>query len=325
MSSLRLPLISLLFLLSACSQPVDKNMLEYERSLIHADSLVAAGAADSTRTARMLSDLHRDYTRAKELSGGKRIRLMPADKRKQFFWGAFSALMIGLNVWLSIRDIKFTGERKHRRYLVDLSENEQRLRNNERERGELEECLKEMSLTDEERDEVHHSLMNLLEHGNRLREENESLCARLKEFEQHPVPREVELLKEQGDRLSTLSEQVQSLTSTLIDSDELVSRLRTAPKFLTDAQWQHLWLLADRIYEGFSARLSLRFPQLTPADLQLCLLMRLRFTNAQIAVLTAVSPASVSQQKFRLKKRLMQADEALFKDGETVDTVIGEC
>ena len=60
---------------------------------------------------------------------------------------------------------------------------------------------------------------------------------------------------------------------------------------------------------------------MTAADLQLCLLIRLRFTNAQVATLIAVSPASVSQQKFRLKKRLMQEEETLFKDGETVDGV----
>ena len=53
--------------------------------------------------------------------------------------------------------------------------------------------------------------------------------------------------------------------------------------------------------------------------------MRLRFTNAQVATLIAVSPASVSQQKFRLKKRLVQEDGELFKNGETVDVVIGEC
>jgi hypothetical protein len=56
--------------------------------------------------------------------------------------------------------------------------------------------------------------------------------------------------------------------------------------------------------------------------MQLCLLIRLRFSNAQIATLTAVSPASVSQQKFRLKKRLLQMDDTLFKEGETVDMLI---
>ena len=46
---------------------------------------------------------------------------------------------------------------------------------------------------------------------------------------------------------------------------------------------------------------------------------------AQIATLIAVSPASVSQQKFRLKKRMMQADGRLFADGETLEGVIGSC
>ena len=128
--------LSFLFLLglTACTAPVSKTMLDYEQSLVRADSLVQAGVADSAQTARLLSELHREYNRVKELSDGKRVRLMPVDKRKQFFWGAFTALMIGLNVWLSISNIKFTTDRKHRRYLIDLSENEQRLRNNELER-----------------------------------------------------------------------------------------------------------------------------------------------------------------------------------------------
>lgn len=182
-----------------------------------------------------------------------------------------------------------------------------------------------MSLTDEEREEVHRSLTNLMVHGNLLCDENESLRLRLKNYENRPLPREAELLKERNGRISLLDKQVQTLTSALIDRDDMVERLRRQPKFLSDKDWEHLSLLADRVYDGFTRRLTGRFPLLTPADLQLCLLMRLRFTNAQVATLIAVSPASVSQQKFRLKKRLAQADETLFKDGETVDGVIGGC
>lgn len=320
-------LFSLFFLLilTACSSPANPTLLNYEQSLVRADSLANIGAADSAHAVRLLADLHREYDRVKELSGGKRVRLMPADKRKQFFLGAFTALMIGLNVWLSIRDIKFSTDRKHRRYLIDLSENEQRLRNNELEKNELQECLKEMSLTDEEREEVHRSLTNLMVHGNLLCDENESLRTRLKDYENRPLPREAELLKERNERISLLDSQVQTLTSTLIDRDDVVERLRRQPKFLSAEDWEHLSQLADRVYDSFTRRLTERFPSLTPADLQLCLLMRLRFTNAQVATLIAVSPASVSQQKFRLKKRLVQEDEELFKNGETVDAVIGEC
>jgi len=45
----------------------------------------------------------------------------------------------------------------------------------------------------------------------------------------------------------------------------------------------------------------------------------------EIATLIAVSPASVSRQKFRLKKRMIQADGRLFADGETLEGVIGSC
>ena len=320
------PFLFLFFLcLTACSVPADKNMQHYEQSLCRADSLARSGIADSTHAVRLLSDLHREYNQVKEGSGGKRVRLMAADSKKHFFWVMFTGLMIGLNVWLSIRDIKFSSDRKHRRYLVDLSENEQRLRNNEREQTELEECLGEMSLEADEREEVRQSLTNLMAHGNQLRGENDSLRTRLKEYEKRPAPRDLELLQERGERIRLLDEQVGTLASTLIDRDEVMERLHLQPKFLTDADWNHLRQLANRVYNGFTTRLSTRFPQLTPADQQLCLLIRLHFTNAQVATLTAVSPASVSQQKFRLKKRLMQADETLFASGETVDGVIGEC
>lgn len=319
-----LPLF-LLWVITACSAPADKEMLKYEQTLARADSLVQSGTADSARTACLLAGLHREYVRAKEQSAGKPLRLMPATGWKRFLWGALGTLMLGLNVWLSIRDIKFTSDRKHRRYLVDLSENERRLRNNEYERVELEECLREMSLEDDEREEVHRSLTNLMEHGSRLHGENELLRVRLKEYESRAMPPELEQLKEQSERVRQLDGQVRALTASLIDGDEMINGLRRQPKFLTDAQWDYLHELADRVYGNFTARLATRFPQLTPADLQLCLLIRLRFTNAQTATFMAVSPASVSQQKFRLKKRMMQGDETLFAGGQTVDMLVCEC
>lgn len=189
-----LPLF-LLWGITACSAPADKDMLEYEYSLAHADSLVQSGVADSARTVRLLSGLHREYARVKEQSAGKPLRLMPVTGWKHTLWGVFGALMLGLNVWLSIRDIKFTNERKHRRYLINLSENERHLHNNECERAELEECLKEMSLEDDEREEVQRSLVNLMTRGGRLHEENGVLRGRLREYEDHPVPYELELLQ----------------------------------------------------------------------------------------------------------------------------------
>lgn len=312
-------LLILLLGLTACSKPADRTLMDYEQSLSHADSLVQCGAVDSVRAVRLISGLHREYNQIKER---RHVRLKSVSGYERFFWGVFSVIMFSISGAMLFSLVRFKKERHHRNYLITLSENEQRLRNNEREREELEECLKEMSLTDEEREEVHSSLTNLMEHGSRLDKENESLRARLKEYEDNPVPRELELLRKEGERVRMLDGQVQALASAMIDADEVVKQLRIQSKFLADSQWDYLQKLTDRVYKGASKRLVLRFPQLTPADSQLCMLIRLHFSNAQIATLIAVSLASVSQQKFRLKKRMMQADGGLFADGETLDTVV---
>ena len=194
-------LLILLLGLTACSKPSGKTLMDYEQSLVCADSLVRSGVADSAQAVRLISGLHREYNQIKEFSDGRHVRLKPVSAYERLFWGAFSVIMFTISGTMLFSLIRFKKERSHRNYLVTLSENEQRLRNNEREREELEECLKEMSLTDEEREEVHSSLMNLMEHGNRLDKENESLRTRLKEYEDSPVPRELELLKKEGERV----------------------------------------------------------------------------------------------------------------------------
>ena len=107
-----LPLF-LLWGITACSAPADKDMLEYEHSLAHADSLVQSGVADSARTVRLLSGLHREYARVKEQSAGKPLRLMPATGWKHTLWGVFGALMLGITTNVSVPNWKNASKRCH--------------------------------------------------------------------------------------------------------------------------------------------------------------------------------------------------------------------
>lgn len=59
-------------------------------------------------------------------------------------------------------------------------------------------------------------------------------------------------------------------------------------------------------------------------DVQLCILIKLGFSISQIAVFTAVSSTSVSQQKSRMKKRILAVDSCLFGEGETLDSWLYE-
>ena len=250
-------LLILLLGLTACSKPADRTLMDYEQSLSHADSLVQCGAVDSVRAVRLISGLHREYNQIKER---RHVRLKSVSGYERFFWGVFSVIMFSISGAMLFSLVRFKKERHHRNYLITLSENEQRLRNNEREREELEECLKEMSLTDEEREEVHSSLTNLMEHGSRLDKENESLRARLKEYEDNPVPRELELLRKEGERVRMLDGQVQALASAMIDADEVVKQ--SSPNSLRTASGTTCRSLLTEYTRVLPNALSCAFPSL---------------------------------------------------------------
>ena len=116
-----------------------------------------------------------------------------------------------------------------------------------------------------------------------------------------------------------LKEREQKLTGQLIAIHPLMNELRNSPRFMRPEDLAVLRKLTDDIYQDFTSRLNSRFTNLTDVDIQLCILIKLRFTVAQIAILSAISPTSVSQQKSRTKKRIQQQEPDCFAEGETLD------
>lgn len=166
------------------------------------------------------------------------------------------------------------------------------------------------------------ALAVLQEQTARLRAENLSLQQSIDSNRHHPSAAELEAT---DSRLRYLEERERELTEKLVNNNELVLHLREKPKFLQETEWVKLRDIIDCIYSRFTDRLRMQYPQLTEVDVQLCILIKLRFTVSQIAIFTAVSPASVSVQKNRLKKRLLQTDATLFDDaGRTLDIYIWE-
>lgn len=321
-----LPLCCLLSLLLpvACTEPADPLVVEYERSLCSADSLLRTGSVDSTQVASLLADLHRRHEHAARASELQRRKIFTPVMANRIAVMLFAMAVSSLAVQLYYYILQRRRKKKLHDYAQELGKSEESLRDNEHRINELKDCLYDLNLSGKAQDEVLESLMILGERTTLLRDEVATLRTRLKEYEEHSLHREQEQLAKQHEQVRHLDEQLCSLRAALIDRNELVVSLRQAPRYLNADDWHRLAGLVDRVYEGLILRLRTRFPQLTDADLQLCLLMRLGFPNARIATLIAVSPASVSQQKFRLKKRLMQTEEALFANGRTLDEVVGD-
>ena len=130
-------------------------------------------------------------------------------------------------------------------------------------------------------------------------------------------------VEEVTGRLLDIEGREYELRHALTNDTELMQRLRKEPKFLDDSEWEKLKAVVDDVYKDFTVRLYERFPQLSEVYIRYCILIKLRFTVSQIAILMAVAPSSVSQQKSRIKKRLLQTEGFVFGEGETLDEWIG--
>lgn len=127
-------------------------------------------------------------------------------------------------------------------------------------------------------------------------------------------------LQELTTEILQLKEREEQLTEQVIASHPLVAELRRKPRFLQSADLSQLSILTDKVYAHFTKRIAENFPNLTELDLQICILIKLGFSVSQIAIFTAVSSSSVSQQKSRMKKRILQQKSGVFTEGETLDS-----
>ena len=107
-------------------------------------------------------------------------------------------------------------------------------------------------------------------------------------------------------------------------NDSLVKELREKCRVLDDMEWGTLEQMCESTYGNFVSRLQVICPTLTKQELHLCILIKLRFSNAQMSEIFGVSVSSVSQKKFRLKKHLSESLEGGLSEDMTLDRWVAE-
>lgn len=133
---------------------------------------------------------------------------------------------------------------------------------------------------------------------------------------------EIKQIHSLTSEMKMLKEREYKLTERLISEHQLVSDLKKNPHFLQENDRTSLCSLVDDVFNDFTTRLTDRFPNLTEVDLLYCVLIKLRFSVSQIAILSAISPTSVSQQKSRMKKRMLSIEPSLFDKHKSMDSWI---
>ena len=204
-------------------------------------------------------------------------------------------------------------------FILIQQKNERIIRHNEQMIADLQTQIADGQEAQEQLEESKAALVGLQRQTEVLRDENTNLQQRIEKYKHQPSEEEIEKWKANAQRMYQLEERERELTAELANNNELMRKLREKPKFLGASEWKKLEDITNRIYNRFTERIKLQYPHLTEVDIQLCILLKLRFTVSQIAILTATSPSSVSVQKNRLKKRLLQKDEHLFESGQTLD------
>ena len=147
-----------------------------------------------------------------------------------------------------------------------------------------------------------------------IQQQNETLKLENNNLQNH-ISNYAQSLKEKSKELEAmehLSEENQYLhkreaflCNQLINQTELFNKLKTT-KYIDDQLWQEIKEKIDLLFDNYTKRLCHQIPSLTDGDIQICCLIKLRFSNGDIANMLAISPTSVSKRKLRLKERIVQ-------------------
>lgn len=117
--------------------------------------------------------------------------------------------------------------------------------------------------------------------------------------------KELEAMEQLSKENQYLHKREAFLCNQLIKQTELFNKLKTT-KYIDNKLWQEIKEKIDLLFDNYTKRLCHQTPSLTDGDIQICCLIKLRFSNGDIANMLAISPTSVSKRKLRLKERIVQ-------------------
>lgn len=117
--------------------------------------------------------------------------------------------------------------------------------------------------------------------------------------------KELEAMEQLSKENQYLHKREAFLCNQLIKQTELFNKLKTT-KYIDNKLWQEIKEKIDLLFDNYTKRLCHQIPSLTDGDIQICCLIKLRFSNGDIANMLAISPTSVSKRKLKLKERIVQ-------------------
>ena len=273
------------------------------------------------------------YDHQKLITEQQRLKLEKADAQRMMFIITICLIVaIAVVAYLYQKRLvrKETTIRKQSEklqdYMLQLHEYETQLMQNNRYMEELKEQLSGQEMNSEELHEYREQIDSLQVENGRLSEKINSLQHHINDYSSKldKARREADKFRNLSEENLYLKQRERVLADYVADNDRLVKELREKCRVLENKEWEALEDVCESVYGNFITRLQSFCPTLTKQELHLCVLIRLRFGNAQLATIFAVSPASISQKKFRLKKHISESLKNGLPEEMTLDRWITE-
>ena len=305
-----------------------KNMKTYCDSLLfYTDSVM------SLDKGKEIIAYKEKYDHQKLITEQQRLKLEKADAQRMMFIITICLIVvIAVVAYLYQKRLvrKETTIRKQSEqlqdYMLQLHEYETRLMQNNRYMEELKEQLSGQEMNSEELHEYREQIDSLQVENSRLSEKINSLQYHINDYSSKldKARREADKFRNLSEENLYLKQRERVLTDYVVDNDRLVKELREKCRVLETGEWETLEQMCESTYSNFVSRLQGVCPTLTKQELHLCMLIKLRFNNAQMSEIFGVNTTSVSQKKFRLKKHLNDTLQDGLPDEMTLDRWVAE-
>ena len=198
-------------------------------------------------------------------------------------------------------------EEKIRYFTMKIHENETLINRNKMRIEELTIQMEGSQEIKEQWKEQNKIRQEIQQQNEMLKLENNKLQNHISNYAQSlkEKSKELEAMEHLSKENQYLHKREAFLCNQLIKQTELFNKLKTT-KYIDNKLWQEIKEKIDLLFDNYTKRLYHQIPSLTDGDIQICCLIKLRFSNGDIANMLAISPTSVSKRKLRLKERIVQ-------------------
>lgn len=198
-------------------------------------------------------------------------------------------------------------EEKNRYFTMKIHENETLINRNKMRIEELTIQMEGSLEIKEQWKEQNKIRQEIQQQNETLKLENNNLQNHISNYAQSlkEKSKELEAMEHLSKENQYLHKREAFLCNQLIKQTELFNKLKTT-KYIDNKLWQEIKEKIDLLFDNYTKRLCHQIPSLTDGDIQICCLIKLQFSNGDIANMLAISPTSVSKRKLRLKERIVQ-------------------